>query len=184
MIVNNNMFAKMPIKIDTEKVFLGIDQLHCIGDYKKQQKYGVALLRKKSFTSVPNSVYETKQEDAEFVISQLPKKLLDIEVPKVCVLNIQATHDKNVMLAPHIDGDRVTTINFYRQTNGERTCFYKYNAGGSIDEIDSFVAQDGDAWVLAVNTPHAVELVSGKTRRVLSISFIHTPFDRVMEALS
>jgi hypothetical protein len=178
------MFARMPKELDTERVFLSVDELHTQGEYKTQQKYGLALLRKKEFTSVPNLIYEARREDAEYVIGQLPQKLLAMELPKLWVLNIQATEDKHVMLAPHVDRVRITTINIYRDTNGERTCFYKYGAGGTIEEVGSFVAQDGEAWVLAVDTPHAVELVPGKTRRVLSITFIHTPFDRVMQGLT
>lgn len=178
------MFAPFPLNIDTKDVFLAVDQLFCNGEYKKQQKYGVALLRQKSFTSVPNRVYDTREEDEKRIIAQLPKKLLDLEVPRLWVLNIQAAEDGKSMLAPHTDIGRVTTVNFYSNTNGERTCFYEYGAGGAIKEVGSFVAKDGEAWVLDVSNPHGVELVKGKTRRVLSLSFLTTPFDKVMEALS
>lgn len=178
------MFAPFPLNIDTKDVFLAVEDLYCNGEYLKQQKYGVALLRQKEFTSVPNRVYDTKQEDEQRVISQLPKKLLDLEVPRLWVLNIQATEDKHVMLAPHIDIGRVTTINFYSDTNGERTCFYEYGAGGAIKEIGSFVAKDNEAWIIDVSKPHGVELKPGKTRRVLSLSFLTTPFEKVIEALT
>ena len=88
------------------------------------------------------------------------------------------------MLAPHVDGVRVTAINIYSNTNGERTCFYTYAAGGDIQEVGSFVAKDGDIWLMDVSKPHAVELKVGKNRRVLTLSFITTPFDVVRKVLS
>lgn len=176
-------FTKLSLPLDTCGVFTDPDGLLCNGEYLRQQKYGVALLRKKSFTSVPNRSYTASNEDTERVISQLPRHLLDIEVPKVWVLDIRPTDDECVMLAPHIDGVRVTAINIYSNTNGERTCYYEYGAGGEITEVDSFTAKDGDVWLMDVSKPHAVELKPGKTRRVLTISFITTPYEVVRQVL-
>lgn len=178
----NKFFAKLDLRLRTDSVFTDITALPCNGEYLKQQKYGVALLRKKQFTSVPNRSYVASDEDTAYVVSQLPQKLLDIEVPKLWVLDMRATEDQDVMLAPHVDGVRVTAINVYSNTNGERTCFYEYTAGGDIQEVDSFVAVDGDVWLMDVSKPHAVELKPGKNRRVLTLSFITTPYETARQA--
>ena len=181
----NTYFTKLDMSLDTSGVFTDPAALRCNGEYLRQQKYGVALLRKKSFSSVPNKSYVASDEDAERLIAQLPQRLLNIEVPKVWVLDMQTpAHEPEVMLAPHVDGVRVTAINIYSNTNGERTCFYTYAAGGEIQEVGSFVAKDGDIWLMDVSKPHAVELKPGKNRRVLTLSFITTPFDVVRKVLS
>ena len=181
----NTYFTKLDISLDTSGVFTDPAALRCNGEYLRQQKYGVALLRKKPFTSVPNRSYVAADEDAERLIAQLPQRLLNIEVPKVWVLDMRTpAHEPEVMLAPHVDGVRVAAINIYSNTNGERTCFYTYAAGGEIQEVDSFVAKDGDIWLMDVSKPHAVELKPAKNRRVLTLSFITTPFDVVRKVLS
>ena len=132
---------------------------------------------------MPNRSYTASDNDTNYIISQLPKKLLEIEVPKLWILEIVPTEDSNVMLAPHVDGVRKTAINIYSNTNGERTCYYEYGSGGSINEVDSFVAKDDDIWLMDVAKPHAVELVPNKVRRVLTLSFITTPYEIVRQAL-
>jgi hypothetical protein len=179
----NRFFAKVDLPLDASGVFMDTSDLPCNGEYLKQQKYGVALLRKKFFTSIPNRSYEASEADRQKIVSQLPKNLLEIEVPKLWVLDMNPTDDEVVMLAPHVDGVRVTALNIYSNTHGERTCFYEYVAGGDIREVDSFVARDGDVWLMDVSNPHAVELKPGKRRRVLTISFITTPYEVVREAL-
>lgn len=176
-------FCKNPINIDVSGVCVDVSQLKPNAQYVKPQKYGLALQKKGKFTSVPTQSFEAKEEDARRIISQLPKKLLDIEIPKVWVLNIQATLDEKVMLAPHKDGVRLTAINFYSDTHKERTIFYEYKAG-SIEEVDSFVAEDGDIYVMNVDEPHSVELCAGKARRFLTLAFLTTPFAQVVEALN
>lgn len=176
-------FCKSPINIDVTGVCVDVGHLKPNAQYEKPQKYGLALQKKNRFTSVPTQSFEAKKEDADRIIAQLPRKLLDIEVPKVWVLNIQATHDEKVMLAPHKDGVRLTAINFYSNTHKERTIFYDYKAG-SIEEVDSFVAEDGDIYVMNVDEPHSVELCPGEARRFLTLAFLTTPFAKVVEALN
>ena len=181
----NPYFTKLDVSLDVDGVFTDPTALLSNGEYLRQQKYGLALLRKKDFTSVPNRSYVANPEDTQRIIAQLPTRLLDIEVPKLWVLDMHAPADeKDVMLAPHVDGVRVTAINIYRDTHGERTCFYRYAAGGEIEEVDSFVAKDGDIWLMDVSKPHAVELKPGKNRRVLTISFISTPYEVIRDAMT
>ena len=181
----NPYFTKLDISLDVDVVFTDPTALLCNGEYLKQQKYGLALLKKKAFSSVPNRSYEASPEDTQRIIAQLPTSLIEIEAPKLWILDMHAPADeKDVMLAPHVDGVRVTAINIYRDTHGERTCFYRYAAGGEIEEVDSFVAKDGDIWLMDVSKPHAVELKPGKNRRVLTISFISTPYEVVRDAMT
>lgn len=178
----SQFFTKISLNFESSSVNTNAEDLTQLYNFDKQQKYGVSLLKKKQFTSVPNQVYDTLTQDAEKVLSCLPSKVLELEIPKVWVLDITSTNDEKVMLAPHIDGVRKTALNIYGETNGERTCFYEYKAGGKIEEIDSFVAQKGDVYLLNVDKPHSVELVPGKNRRVLTVSFIHTSYEELVKA--
>jgi hypothetical protein len=176
-------FCRNPINIDVSEICLDVGQLKMNAQYVKPQKYGLALQKQSPFVSVPTDSFEAKEQDAHKIISQLPQKLLAIEIPKVWVLSVQATHDEKVMLAPHRDGVRLTAINFYKTTHNERTVFYKYKAG-VIEEADSFIAQDGDSYIMNVDEPHSVELCPGEVRKFLTLAFISTPFAQVVNALN
>ena len=88
------------------------------------------------------------------------------------------------MIPPHIDSFRVCTINYYLKANGETTKYYKYKPNGSINEVDSFCARTGDCWILDTTIPHSVELIPGKTRSVLGVSFLNTSFEAVASYFS
>lgn len=151
--------------------------------YKSPQKYGLRLQRKKPFVSVPNVTYRFHEEDAQRVVSDLPKGLLVLEVPEVWVLNIRPTESAGpTMLAPHRDIVRMCGINMYFDTHGERTVYYECT-NNEIAERDSFVAKDGDCYALDLDAVHAVELVPPHVRKVVSISFIRTPYQKVLEYL-
>lgn len=151
--------------------------------YKTPQKYGLRLQKNKPFISVPNLTYKLREEDAQHVVSDLPKKLLELEVPEVWVLNICPTDsDEPTMLAPHRDIVRMCGINIYFDTHGERTIYYECE-NNKIAERDSFVAKDGECYVLDLDAVHAVELVPPHVRKAVSISFIRTPYREVVRYL-
>ncbi len=61
----NPYFTKLDIPLDVEGVFTDPTALLRNGEYLKQQKYGLALLKKKAFTSVPNRSYAAGDEDSQ-----------------------------------------------------------------------------------------------------------------------
>jgi hypothetical protein len=176
-------YQKLNINFDIDGIDTDAGNLEMHAEYSRPQKYGLALSKIFSFVSVPNATYEIKAEDKKHILKHIPKSLLEIEVPEVWVLNIKpADTQETTMLAPHVDKVRKCCINIYVDPHGERTTYYEY-ANGKISEIGSFVAQHGECWALDSDRPHSVLLAPPHTRRAISISFIHTPFHRVMEHL-
>lgn len=78
---------------------------------------------------------------------------------------MEATGD----LLPHIDIGVVTSINFYIKASGFKTQMYKLKQTElnvrvgitipftNVEPTESFIASDGEAWVLDVSIPHSVQ---------------------------
>jgi hypothetical protein len=71
------------------------------------------------------------------------------------------------------------TINYYINTNVESTHYYNYESG-VIKEIESFSSKTDECWILNTTIPHSVKLIPGKTRSVIGVSFLHTPYEKVI----
>jgi hypothetical protein len=106
----------------------------------------------------------------------------------------------NCIIPPHTDTEILTSINFYLQTEGCLTTFYKpkvdiprtvqikNQTNGHIYfeedliEIDSFVAKDFEAWLLDVSQIHGVR-GDFKLRKALTLgTFVHK-YEDVFEML-
>lgn len=176
-------YQKLDIEFDIEGIDTDSCNLDMHAQYSAPQKYGLALSKMFSFVSVPNATYEIKAQDKQQILKHLPQALLEIEVPEVWVLNIKpADTQEPTMLAPHVDKVRKCCINVYVNPHEEKTTYYEYT-NGKISEIGSFVAQHGECWALDSDRPHAVLLAPPHIRRAISISFINTPFEQVMQHL-
>jgi len=174
-----NHFKKIPLQIDTTKVE-DTTRLEFKNTFYKWQKYGLRLLKDSPYEAVANKQYRLRPEDETEVLKCLPPSLLEIELPEVWVFNGKPNTDNAPMLAPHRDLVRLCGINAYFQTHGERTIFYQYKHEDLVEE-SSFVAEDGDCYILNVDVPHAVALTPLHTRKLMSISFITTPYHEVIK---
>lgn len=176
-------YQKLNLSLDIEGIDTDARNLYMHAEYSTPQKYGLALSKIFSFVSVPNATYEIQADDKQQILKHMPTELLDIEVPEVWVLNIKpADTQEPTMLAPHVDKVRKCCINVYVDPHGEKTAYYEYT-GGKIKEIGSFVARHGECWALDSEKPHSVLLSPPHIRRAISISFIRTPFAKIMEYL-
>lgn len=171
-------FRKLKLNLPTDDAD-DLDRLSLKRTFYKWQKYGLSLLKTRDYEAVENSQYTLDSGKTTRILALLPQSLLDVEIPEVWVFNGTPKTENSPMLAPHRDLVRLCGINSYFDTNGERTVFYRYERGNLYEE-SSFVAKDGDCYVLDVDKPHAVELVSGCTRKFMSISFINTPYSEVV----
>lgn len=172
-------FKKLSLMLDVASVNKEVDLLRGHGAYTAWQKYGIAYKRRVDFNAATNASYHLDERDKLQIVQQLPKGLLEVEVPDVWLLHAKAeSYEGRVMLPPHVDGVRQCSINVYFKTNGEKTAYYEYRNGGNIDEVASFVAQPGDVYLLNSDKPHSVE-VNGEPRQSVSISFITTPYEVV-----
>jgi hypothetical protein len=82
----------------------------------------------------------------------------------------------NSSFPPHIDAlDLKCAINFYVQPSECITTFYKTKTGSQLTtdnliELDHFVAEPGEAYVLDVTKPHGVTQTSNADRVAIRIS--------------
>ena len=92
---------------------------------------------------------------------------------------------------PHTDTEIVTSINFYLQTEGCKTTFYKVNVDNpksvqiknqtnghiyfkeDLNEIGSFIAKDFEIWVLDVTQVHGVQGNFNLRKAITLGTFIH-----------
>ena len=177
----NNCFKQIGVKIKFNESLLDIkSQLHMTHD--KWQKYGLSLKRDVDYDAAIANTFEVSEQTKSNILSIIPTELLNIEIPHVWYLEVTGS-DNTSMIPPHIDNFRICTINYYINTNGETTYFYKYESG-ILEEISSFCAGTNECWILNTTIPHSVKLNVGETRRVIGASFIDTPFEKVVSFFS
>lgn len=78
-----------------------------------------------------------------------------------------AYFEANCAVRPHIDHGPKTSINIYLKTDNCKTSFYRFIDESkpriipldtkNLEEVGSFIAKDGEAWILNVAKPHSVE---------------------------
>jgi hypothetical protein len=152
--------------------------------HDKWQKYGVALKRSADYTPAIATTYNVSDDVYHKVTKNISDFVLGMESPTVWYLEVVGGTDEGVpiLIPPHVDDFRVCTINFYLEASGEVTTFYNYQKG-SMENLGSFSAKSGECWILNTNVPHSVRLVPGKTRRVLGVSFLRTPYSVISSSL-
>ena len=111
----------------------------------------------------------------EYVVGQLPQRVLQHEIPDVSVFEMTGVAGEFSLVGAHIDIGRVSAINYHIDTNGEHTVFCDWD-GENISPATSFKAQNNESWMLDVTVPHYITLKPGKTRRILTIGFKKTDY--------
>lgn len=171
--------------INASKLSLALDMSSFSEDkIKPHHKYGKL---QKFARNLPGKNYgsETSSlENAKDFILQLPEQLLKVEIPSVFLLELPAVDVDDAVLPAHVDLNRVCGINVYLETNGETTTFYTWNPENRTSVyLEEFCAETGDCWLMDTTVPHAVNRVRNKRRRILTYSFVKTPYKKVLELL-
>ena len=123
------------------------------------------------------------KNDSEFV-KQLPEKLLELETPYVFLLELPAVDANNAVLPVHVDLNKTCGINVYLEANGEITKFYRWDEKERKSHyVEEFCAEQGDVWLMDTSTPHSVDLLPNKRRRMITFSFTKTKYADVLAAL-
>ena len=173
----NNCFKQIDVKIKFNGSLADIkSELHM--SHSKWQKYGLSLKKDLDYDAAIANTFEVSDEIKSEVLSTIPTELLNIEIPHIWYLEVTGS-DNTSMIPPHIDNFRICTINYYINTNGETTYFYKYESG-VMEEIGSFCSEKNECWVLNTTIPHSVKLIPNKTREMIGVSFLKTPFEEVI----
>ena len=97
----------------------------------------------------------------------------------------------NCKIPPHTDTEIITSINFYLQTEGCRTVFYKPKVDSpktvqvhnqtnghiyfeeDLEEVGSFVAKDFEIWALDVTQIHSVQGEFNLRKAITLGTFVH-----------
>lgn len=181
LVIAMDLFLKTNKRFELDKILFSLNSSDVIEEYKIPQKYGLALKKKQDFISVPNILYRVEDHIKDVVYEQLPSSLLAIENPTVKLLTVTPTSsNKSTMLAPHVDIGRKCCLNIYINTHAERTIYYEYKAG-KVEEVSSFIASDGECWLIDVSKPHAVMLSPPHVRKAVTVSFVSTPYEEVVK---
>lgn len=150
-------------------------------EYTESQRYGLAM---QDATPSPLVTHVIEGRAKEYVLSLLPEALLNFEVPEVLRLDMDAIDAPNPSLTAHVDYNRKCALNAYIAVNGEVNYYYEWDRQKKVlNETGSFVAQEGDWWLLNTSVPHSVMLVPKKKRSVISVSFKKLKFNKVKELL-
>lgn len=101
---------------------------------------------------------------------------------------------------PHRDHGIVTSLNLYMETSAETTHFWEpkdgaipyRHANATTDNVfaskdlklrESFIAKNGDAYLLDVSQIHSVERTDESIRRFIQLSWNTTPFGEVLDRI-
>jgi hypothetical protein len=140
--------------------------------------------------------FRLNQIDEENVKSILPKKIRsDFEILLMII---------NSTIPPHTDDLISLTINIYLETSLCKTQFYSYDPSHPTSQLenqkngrlfdpknlkleDSFVAREGEVWLLNVTTPHSVYPIEKSQRHVqrtaISLQTSKYSFDDIKELI-
>jgi hypothetical protein len=153
------------------------------------------------FAGVYSGIFKTYETDNTAKnILLLPKCLQD---KKVSFYMAKVDFDGDVKEGPpHTHFKDSCLINFYLKTNGEETFFYEgeqVDAAPEINDstpyhrvlslnhlqkVESFVAQNNEAWLLKTNQPHSLSSTTKSgTREMLQVYFDESTYEEIVSLL-
>jgi hypothetical protein len=149
--------------------------------YSKRQKYNRDI--DDSYALVPTATYSLNDEVVAQLLKQLPQAVLDVEVPQVFILQIEASDAQRPVLGAHVDFNRSCGINIYLEASGEITHYHRWDGDTkTLEEEERFVAKAGDCWLMDTSVPHSVSLAPGKRRKMLTFSFVGATYEQIRNA--
>ena len=150
--------------------------------FTKTQKYNKNLADE--YTSVPTEALRLPNHYADQIINMVPASVKALEVPQAYLIRMTETDALQPVLPAHVDYNRTCGINFYLEADGEKTHYYEWDSElKSLTETETFVAAQGDCWLIDTSIPHSVTLKPNQQRLILTLSFSHTSFPEVAARL-
>ena len=166
------MFKKLALTINADEVLSAPRELVQVSDVYNRKRYKYTEWVEETAPPTPLLMYSLPESVTDKVIAQLPRKLVEREVPGVFLMVMPKPCPESKSLPPHIDRGRRAAINVYLKCNGETTQFYSADEKvKSLSLIGEFTAQEGDAWLMDVSIPHAVLMREANERIGVSMSF-------------
>jgi hypothetical protein len=143
------------------------------------------------------TVYKQVDFPYKAILNHFPKKLLQNEIP---IVHWQ-TFEGGSLVPPHVDKGRLCAINYYIQTNNEKTITYRKKRDGArletingiitnesfipewIEEEDTFIAKCEDLYLLDVSKPHSVINMTEHARISISFSYYKTIYEQLVDLI-
>jgi hypothetical protein len=160
-----NETCKLDIQIDVNPLYgLNLPLYKTIAKHQKHSNE-----QAKSHDRLPIDILAIpSRRTRDYILDQIPNGVLQVEVPELSILEVTVPlNSKSPVIGAHVDLGRIAVFNYYMETNGEITSFPE----------DSFIAEDGDMYLMDVTKVHTVSLVPGTRRRILSMSFYRADFE-------
>lgn len=171
-----NYFCQLPLKIVVPEFDTSDWRIAQVADVPDRARYKYTLWEKESAPPTPLHVFSVPEPYASQLLKQLPKKLLEREVPGVYYMKMEKPHPDSTV-PPHVDVGRRTAINVYINCSGEVTEFFEADEQKeTLTSMGSFTANAGDVWLLNVSKPHAVRMTAAHLRACISFSFRHARY--------
>ena len=178
------MFKKLALTIDTHEILAAPRTLVQVSDVYNRKRYKYTEWIEESAPPTPLLMYSLPESVTNKIITQLPPKLVQRELPGVFLMVMAKPCPESKALPPHIDRGRRAAINVYLKCNGETTQFYSADEEmKSLSLLGEFTAQEGDAWLMDVSMPHAVMMRDATERVGISMSFRHSRYQELSELL-
>ena len=178
-----NYFSQIALKFDVPDFDISSWRMAQVADIPDRARYKYTFWEKESAPPTPLHVYAVPDPFAKNLLLQLPRAVLDREVPGVLYMKMEKPHP-NSTVPPHVDIGRRSAINVYIKCSQEITEFFEANeVTKTLVSQGTFVAKEGDAWLLNVSKPHAVRMSSASLRSCISFSFRKLRFDELVGLL-
>jgi hypothetical protein len=169
-------FCQLPFKVVVPEFDPSNWRMAQVADVPDRSRYKYTLWEKEIAPPTPLHVFSIPEPFASELLNQLPKKLLEREIPGVYYMKMEKPHPASTV-PPHVDIGRRTAINIYIDCAGEVTEFFEADEQNqSLTSMGSFTACAGDAWLLNVSKPHAVRMGAADLRSCISFSFRHSRY--------
>jgi len=178
-----NYFSQIALQFEVPDFDASSWQVAQVADVPDRARYKYTLWEKEIAPPTPLHVFAIPEPCANKLLSQLPRAVLDREVPGVFYMKMEKPHPGSTV-PPHVDIGRRSAINVYINCAEETTEFFEANEETKIlTSQGKFIAKEGEAWLLNVSKPHAVRMSRTNLRSCISFSFRRLRFSELVSLL-
>jgi len=158
-----NYFSQIALQFEVPDFDASSWPMAQVADVPDRARYKYTLWEKEIAPPTPLHVFAIPEPYANKLLSQLPRAVLDREVPGVFYMKMEKPHQ----------GSTVPPQEFF-EANEETKI---------LTSQGKFIAKEGEAWLLNVSKPHAVRMSRSNLRSCISFSFRRLRFSELVSLL-
>jgi hypothetical protein len=178
-----NYFSQIALQFEVPDFDASSWKMAQVADVPDRARYKYTLWEIEIAPPTPLHVFAIPEPYANKLLSQLPRAVLNREVPGVFYMKMEKPHPDSTV-PPHVDIGRRSAINVYINCAEETTEFFEANEEKKILTFQGkFIAKEGEAWLLNVSKPHAVRMSRTNLRSCISFSFRRLRFSELVSLL-